>query len=177
MISRLSAEGRMFPSYDIIDSQWNGRDVSCGTHHVMNEPRPSARISYCKQWTRRAWERGYPPSPVPLFLLAQNLSPKCVALGHWLLTETWFSSSYYVCVFHRLTCCVLRLMLSRTFSPVWETTLIHHFNYTLVIFIREWWWRLPKILLRGLPSMLRLTWDLWYGRQGWLHYISLVHVK
>ena len=25
----------------------------------MNEPRPSARISYCKRRTRRAWERGY----------------------------------------------------------------------------------------------------------------------
>ena len=32
-------------------------------------------------------------------------------------------------------------MLSRTFSPVRESILIQHFNYTLVIFIRE---RLPK---------------------------------
>ena len=34
-------------------------NYGCGTHHVMNEPRPSARISYCKRRTRRAWERGY----------------------------------------------------------------------------------------------------------------------
>ena len=118
-----------------------------------------------------------PTFPCPTLSASPEPISQVCCMGHWLLTETWFSSSYYVCVFHRLTCCVLRLMLSRTFSPVWETTLIHHFNYTLVIFIREWWWRLPKILLRGLPSMLRLTWDLWYGRQGWLHYISLVHVK
>ena len=31
---------------------WNSHsDVSCGTHHMMNEPRPSARISYCKRQT------------------------------------------------------------------------------------------------------------------------------
>jgi len=36
----------------------NGRDVSCGRHHMMNKPRPSERISYCKRRTRRAWERG-----------------------------------------------------------------------------------------------------------------------
>ena len=33
--------------------------AACGRHHVMNKPRPSARISYCKRRTRRAWERGY----------------------------------------------------------------------------------------------------------------------
>ena len=32
----------------------------CGRHHVMNERRPSERISYCKRRTRRACERGYP---------------------------------------------------------------------------------------------------------------------
>ena len=36
---------------------------ACGTHHVMNEPRPSVRISYCKRRTRWAWERGYFQSP------------------------------------------------------------------------------------------------------------------
>ena len=34
------------PSYDIIDSQWNGRDVSCGKHHVMNEPRLLYRSAF-----------------------------------------------------------------------------------------------------------------------------------
>ena len=34
----------------------NGCDVSCGTHHVIKWTRPSARISYCKRWTCKAWE-------------------------------------------------------------------------------------------------------------------------
>ena len=37
----------------------SGRDVCCGRYHMMNEPRPSARISYCKQRTGKAWEQGY----------------------------------------------------------------------------------------------------------------------
>ena len=45
-------------SYDI-DSQWNGRDVFCSTYHVMNEPRSSVQIPYCKQQMRKAWEQGY----------------------------------------------------------------------------------------------------------------------
>jgi len=34
------------------------KNASCGTHHMMNEPRPFARISYCKCRMHRAWERG-----------------------------------------------------------------------------------------------------------------------
>ena len=29
------------------------KNMSCGTHYVMNEPRPSAQISYCKRQTRK----------------------------------------------------------------------------------------------------------------------------
>jgi len=40
------------------------RDVSSGTHHVINPSRPYPCFSYCKQQKlgMEAWGRGYPPS-------------------------------------------------------------------------------------------------------------------
>ena len=39
----------------------------------MNEPRPSARISYCKRRTCRAWERGYSKCRCGNFHVKNNL--------------------------------------------------------------------------------------------------------
>ena len=47
----------------LLDRSWLAtvRDVSCGTHHVINPSRPSPRFSYCKQQKlgMEAWEQGY----------------------------------------------------------------------------------------------------------------------
>ena len=42
-------------------------DVCCCMCQVMNEPRPSARISYCKQWMHKAWKQGYIYQPFQCF--------------------------------------------------------------------------------------------------------------
>ena len=49
-------QGASSPMTSLILEEGSWRSSS--THHMTNEPRPSARISYCKWRTIMAWERG-----------------------------------------------------------------------------------------------------------------------
>ena len=68
----------------LLDRSWLAtvRDVSSGTHHMINQSRPSPRFLYCKQQKLgvEAWERGYQLTTLRVViptksLLVQRQSP------------------------------------------------------------------------------------------------------
>jgi len=96
----------------------------------MNEPRPSAQISYCKRRTHRAWEQGY-----KILALMHVKSHKLIELDCYTLTS------------YPTSTCMIRWF--KWFLPIFERASVTSFQVGFV----DFWSHTSSVALRHSKSV------------------------